>query len=55
MKRIPEPELMDEIEQVRAYAEADFEEPNSLFVSLFKERFPGHDTRGVVLDLVCGP
>ena len=55
MKRIPEPELMDEIEQVRAYAEADFEEPNSLFVSLFKERFPGHDMRGVVLDLGCGP
>jgi len=55
MKRIPEPELMDEIEQARAYAEADFKEPNSLFVSLFKERFPGYDMRCVVLDLGCGP
>ena len=55
MKRIPEPrELMDEPAQARAYAEADFSEPNNLFVELFADlcddRFSGH-----TLDLGCGP
>jgi SAM-dependent methyltransferase len=54
MKRIPEPELMNESEQARAYAEADFEESNTLFVDLFCERFPGFRD-GRVLDMGCGP
>ncbi len=54
MKRIPEPELMDELEQARAYANADFAEPNALFVDLFDNEFPGLRT-GTVLDLGCGP
>ena len=37
MKRIPEPELMLKPDQVSAYAEADFEEPHSNFINLFKE------------------
>lgn len=54
MQRIPEPELMDAPEQARAYAHADFEEPNSLFVELFGRYFP--DLRvGRILDLGCGP
>jgi ubiquinone/menaquinone biosynthesis C-methylase UbiE len=55
MHRIPEPELMDEPEQARAYAEADFEEPNRLFVELFATCFPDWAGQGVILDLGCGP
>jgi cyclopropane fatty-acyl-phospholipid synthase-like methyltransferase len=54
MQRIPEPELMDEAEQARAYAEADFEEANSLFVDSFRARF-GDGLVGRALDLGCGP
>jgi len=53
MQRIPEPELMDEAAQARAYAEADFSEPHQAFVERFRERFPGHRQRRV-LDLGCG-
>lgn len=51
--RIPEPELMDEGEQARAYAEADFEEPNSAFVDRYATRVAV--TEGCVLDVGCGP
>lgn len=54
MQRIPEPELMTEPEQARAYAEADFSEPHDHFVALFQERF-GNRLQGEVLDLGCGP
>ena len=55
MKRRPEPELMDEAEQALAYAEADFSEPNELFLKLLREQRPG-DLAGVrALDLGCGP
>lgn len=54
MKRRPEPELMDQPAQARAYAEADFSEPHDAFVTQFRERFPGHQPRRV-LDLGCGP
>lgn len=54
MQRIPEPELMDEAEQARAYAQADFEEPNARFVECFEATFPDLRT-GSVLDLGCGP
>jgi SAM-dependent methyltransferase len=54
MQRVPEPELMDEVEQAQAYAEADFTEPNERFVGYFDERHA--DLRdGAVLDLGCGP
>lgn len=55
MDRILEPLLMEDDEQARAYAEADFEEPNSLFVSLFGEFFGHRDLRDYVVDLGCGP
>ena len=53
MQRIPEPELMDEPEQARAYAQADFAEPHQAFVEHFRQCFPGHCPRQV-LDLGCG-
>jgi len=54
VQRIPEPELMLEEDQVRAYAEADFEEPHGRFISLFQEVFPEAGAEAKVLDLGCG-
>jgi trans-aconitate methyltransferase len=54
MKRIPEPELMDDAEQARAYAQADFSEPHQAFIEHFRERLADHVPRHVV-DLGCGP
>ncbi|MFP4209293.1 MAG: class I SAM-dependent methyltransferase [Wenzhouxiangella sp.] len=54
MDRIPEPELMDEPAQARAYAEADFAEPNSLFTTAVAERLAGQPP-GRLVDLGCGP
>ena len=54
MHRTPEPELMDEPAQARAYAEADFSEPNQLFADAVAETL-GQTHRGRLLDLGCGP
>jgi ubiquinone/menaquinone biosynthesis C-methylase UbiE len=51
--RIPEPELMDEPAQARAYSDADFSGAHNLFVSQIKSRFG--PLSGEVLDLGCGP
>ncbi len=53
IKRIPEPELMEETEQARAYADADFNEPHDMFVELFRQRL-GSELKGIFLDLGCG-
>lgn len=55
MQRVPEPELMDNDEQARAYAQADFAQPHELFVERFKTLFADQDVSGRVLDLGCGP
>ena len=55
MKRRPEPELMDGLEQARAYAEADFTESNALFLRLLDEQRPGSLEGARALDLGCGP
>ena len=55
MKRRPEPELMDEAEQARAYAEADFSEPNELFLRLLASLASGDLGGARALDLGCGP
>ena len=55
MDRVAEPELMLDDEQVRAYAAADFSEPNSRFVTLVCERLIDLPLRGRALDLGCGP
>jgi len=53
IERIPEPELMDDPDQARAYAGADFSEPHQAFVERFAQFFPRHRPRRV-LDLGCG-
>lgn len=55
MKRIPEPELMTEAEQARAYAAADFAEPHDRVVELCREFVAGGIMPAYVLDLGCGP
>jgi len=55
VKRVPEPELMDEPEQAEAYANADFEEPHSRIIEWFDAEFPGIRIKGSILDLGCGP
>ena len=55
MERVPEPELMDDVEQVVAYAEADFAAGHA---SLFQEaldRLPPALHIRRILDLGCGP
>ena len=53
MNRIPEPDLMNDPVQARAYADTDFSEAHDAFVSHFLSRFPAF-TKGSVLDLGCG-
>ena len=55
MKRIPEPELMDDRAQAEAYAGADFEDAHSRFVATFNELFREPALDGYILDLGCGP
>ena len=57
MQRVPEPELMDEETQARAYSEADFQAPHEHFVDLLCASLPGQPAAltGPVLDLGCGP
>lgn len=54
MERRLEPEVMDDPEQARAYAEADFEQCNQAFADRCLEALRGVEA-GVVLDLGCGP
>jgi len=55
MKRIPEPELMNTERQAGAYAMANFNNPNWLFVEHFKNSFSEKEIIGTILDLGCGP
>lgn len=57
LARTPEPELMDDPDQVRAYAEADFEQAHQSVVEHLLARFPALDLErpASVLDLGCGP
>lgn len=55
MKRIVEPELMNQEAQAKAYASANFSEPHDLFINKFQEKFPNFSFNDVVLDLGCGP
>jgi len=52
LARVPEPELMDDPEQARAYSEADFSEAHDAFVAYGLARFG--PIVGEVLDLGCG-
>ena len=55
MERIPEPELMLDLDQARAYAAADFAEPHERFVALLLDKLPALPAAGDALDLGCGP
>ncbi len=54
MDRMLDPEVMDEAEQVCAYANANFEQENQGFVDRFLDYFPDF-TEGHIVDLGCGP
>jgi SAM-dependent methyltransferase len=55
VQRIPEPELMDDAAQARAYAEADFSAAHDRFVALLVAHSGAERLRGRALDLGCGP
>jgi hypothetical protein len=55
MRRVIEPELMDDPSQAGAYAAADFAEAHGRMVEAFGVYFPGVEVAGSVLDLGCGP
>jgi SAM-dependent methyltransferase len=54
MRRIPEPELMDDPAQALAYAQADFSAAHGARVQMFRDLFPRLALSGPVLDLGCG-
>ena len=55
MQRTLEPELMEEQDQVKAYAEADFAIPHNEFIQLIQQRLGDRQFNGFALDLGCGP
>lgn len=55
MNRQLEPELMEEEEQVKSYAEADFTEAHQRFIDLLLKFVDPQIFSGSVLDLGCGP
>jgi SAM-dependent methyltransferase len=54
MKRVPEPELMDDPAQALAYAQADFSAAHGARVEIFRSLYPGLDPHGAALDIGCG-
>jgi SAM-dependent methyltransferase len=54
MKRIPEPELMDDPEQALAYSKADFSAAHGARVQIFRSLYPRIELTGPALDLGCG-
>ena len=54
MERIPEPELMEDLTQAAAYADADFAEGDTAFVATILAYLGAYSPRRVV-DLGCGP
>ena len=54
MERVPEPELMEDAAQARAYATADFREPHEHFASLLVEKMRAGAPPSTALDLGCG-
>lgn len=53
MRRIPEPELMEDAEQAQAYSDADFSGAHDHLVATCTERLG--PVTGAVVDLGCGP
>ena len=59
MKRTPEPELMENPSQVKAYAEADFSESDSMVIKglekYLKKLGKTLNKNDLILDIACGP
>ena len=55
MNRVLEPELMEDDEQVKAYAEANFDVPHGQFIQLLADFINDPKFNGHALDLGCGP
>jgi len=55
MKRLLEPELMEDESQVKAYSEADFEIPHNEFIQRLKTFVNNPEFCSTALDLGCGP
>jgi SAM-dependent methyltransferase len=55
MNRAVEPELMEDEDQVAAYAAADFDAPHSQFITRLDHFINSANFSGVALDLGCGP
>jgi ubiquinone/menaquinone biosynthesis C-methylase UbiE len=55
MERILEPELMEDLMQAQAYAEADFDAQHSKIIELIDQVFGCFEFSGEILDLGCGP
>jgi ubiquinone/menaquinone biosynthesis C-methylase UbiE len=54
--RVPEPELMEDPEQARAYSEADFSAPHQAVVDDIVNRHPHVRARSLrAIDIGCGP
>jgi ubiquinone/menaquinone biosynthesis C-methylase UbiE len=53
MDRVLEPEVMDDMQQAMAYAQADFSSSNQMFVDDLVESYGSR--LGTVLDIGCGP
>ncbi len=59
MKRLPEPELMQNPLQVQAYSEADFSNSDALLIRRIEEyllvKGKQIDSKSLIIDLGCGP
>jgi ubiquinone/menaquinone biosynthesis C-methylase UbiE len=55
MKRIPEPELMNDPAHVAVYAGNDLEDAYWLFEQCYRKFFPDFEPESTILDLGCGP
>ncbi len=55
MQRIPEPELMNDPQQVALYAGPYLDNACWLFIQRFRKYFPGLTPTDAILDLGCGP
>ncbi len=59
MRRVPEPELMDDSLQVKAYSEADFGVSDQMLMTRLERFLVGHekkiDSKSLIIDFGCGP
>ena len=55
MKRVLEPELMDDVEQAQIYAAANFADENQGFVDRFLQNYGRELDEAHIVDLGCGP